>query len=186
LVLRAETSATSAVVTLSVAVAVAGHVLVSGSSVPLAVVPQLLALAGACWLLGEFLSEELAVIALAAVQLVVHFTLNSVHQAHGMSMPMATEPMHMTIGGTLAMSVAHLVALLAGVGLIGHAHSWATRVLRILTRLFPELPATGLIVVPAIRRVLTAVPEPQLTQRWLNSNGSRRGPPNGPVLLASS
>jgi len=52
LVLRAETSATSAVLTLSVAVAVAGHVLVSGGSVPLAVVPQLLALAGACWLLN--------------------------------------------------------------------------------------------------------------------------------------
>jgi non-ribosomal peptide synthetase component F len=188
LVLRAETSATSAVVTLSVAVAVAGHVLVSGGSVPLAVVPQLLALAGACWLLGEFLSEELAVIALAAVQLVVHFTLNSVHQAqlHDMSMPMATEPMHMTVGGTLAMSVAHLVALLAGIGVIGHAHGWATRVLRILARLVPELPSTGLIVVPVIRRVLTVVPEPQLTQRWLNSNGSRRGPPYGPVSLALS
>ena len=185
--MRAETSATSAVVTLSVAVAVAGHVLVSGGSVPLAVVPQLLALAGACWLLGEFLSEELAIVALATVQLVVHFTLNSSHQAHGhdMSMPMATEPMHMTVGGTLAMSVAHLVALLAGVGLIGHAHSWATRVRRILTRLIPELPAV-LIVVPAIRRVLTEVPEPQLTQRWLNSNGSRRGPPHGPVSLALS
>jgi hypothetical protein len=185
---RAETSATSAVVTLSVAVAVAGHVLVSGASVPLAVVPQLLALAGVCWLLGEFLSEELAVVALAAVQLIVHFTLNSSHQAqgHDMSMPMATEPMHMTVGGTLAMSVAHLVALLAGVGLIGHAHSWATRVLRILARLVPELPVMALIVVPVIRRLLTAVPEPRLTQRWLNSNGSRRGPPYGQVSLALS
>ncbi|MEU0093948.1 hypothetical protein [Kribbella sp. NPDC006257] len=185
--MRAETSATSAVVTLSVAVAVAGHVLVSGGSVPLALVPQLLALAGACWLLGEFLSEELAVVALAAVQLIVHFTLNSSHHhGHDLSMPMATEPMHMTVGGTLAMSVAHLVALLAGVGLIGHAHSWATRVLRILARLVPELPVMALIVVPVIRRLLTAVPEPRLTQRWLNSNGSRRGPPYGQVSLALS
>lgn len=185
--MRAETNATSAVVTLSVAVAVAGHVLVSGGAIPLAVVPQLLALAGACWLLGEFLNEELAVVALAAIQLIVHFTLNSSHQAHGhdMSMPMATEPMHMTVSGTLAMSVAHLVALLAGVGMIGHAHSWAQRVLRILTRLIPELPRV-LIVVPAIRRMLTVVPEPQLAQRWLNSNGSRRGPPYGPVSLALS
>jgi len=182
---RAETSATSAVVTLSVAVAVAGHVLVSGGSVPLAVAPQLLALAGACWLLGDFLSEELAVVTLAAVQLVVHFTLNSAHEGHAMSMPMATEPMHMTVSGTLAMSIAHLVALLAGVGLIGHAHSWATRVLRILARLIPELPAV-LLVVPAIHRQLTVVPEPQLAQRWLNSNGSRRGPPYGPVSLALS
>jgi hypothetical protein len=184
--LRAETSATSAVVTLSVAVAVAGHVLVSGGSVPLGLVPQLLALAGACWLLGALLSDELAVVALAAVQLLVHFTLNSAHQADMHEMPMATDPMHMTVAGTLAMSVAHLVALLAGVAVIGRAHSWATRVLRILARLIPELPATALIVVPAIRRLLTVVPEPARTQRWLNSNGSRRGPPYGLVSLALS
>jgi hypothetical protein len=198
--LRAETNAPSAVVTLSVAVAVAGHVLVSGGSVQLAVVPQLLALAGACWLLGEFLAgrRALSIAVLAGVQLVVHLSLDSVHRApaaamempaghsqmHDMPMPMpmpmppATEPpMHMGFSGSLTMAAAHLLVLLAGVVLIGRAHDWAARVLRILARLVPEFPA-GLIVVPAVGRVLSAVPElPHRTRRWLTSNVSRRGPP---------
>jgi hypothetical protein len=194
--LRAETSAPSAVVTLSVAVAVAGHVLVSGGSVPLAVVPQLLALAGACWLLGEFLAGRRApsIAVLAGVQLVVHLNLDSAHRApaaamempaghspmHDMPMPMppATEPpMHMGFSGALTMAAAHLLVLLAGVVLIGRAHDWAARVLRILARLVPEFPA-GLIVVPAVGRMLSAVPElPHRTRRWLTSNVSRRGPP---------
>lgn len=194
--LRAETSAPSAVVTLSVAVAVAGHVLVSGGSVPLAVVPQLLALAGACWLLGEFLAGRRApsIAVLAGVQLVVHLSLDSAHRApaaamempaghspmHDMPMPMppATEPpMHMGFSGALTMAAAHLLVLLAGVVLIGRAHDWAARVLRILARLVPEFPA-GLIVVPAVGRMLSAVPElPHRTRRWLTSNVSRRGPP---------
>jgi hypothetical protein len=193
--LRADTSATSAVVTLSVAVAVAGHVLISGGSVPPAVVPQLIALAGACWLLGEFLSGRrgMSIAVLAGVQLFVHLTLNSAHKIpaaamnmpaghsamHDMPMPMpaATEPMQMGITGTLTMAAAHLLVLLAGVALIGRAHDWAARVLRILARLVPELPA-GLIVVPAVGRVLSAGPElPHRAQQWLTSNVSRRGPP---------
>jgi hypothetical protein len=192
--LRAETSATSAVVTLSVAVAVAGHVLTSGGSVPLAVVPQLLALAGACWLLGEFLAGRrgLSIAVLAGVQLVVHLTVDSAHgapaaamempagdsQMHDMAMPATTgPPMHMVFSGALTMGAAHLLVLLAGVVLIGRAHDWAARVLRILARLVPELPA-ALIVVPAVARVLSAVPElPHRTRRWLTSNVSRRGPP---------
>jgi hypothetical protein len=201
--LRAETSATSVVVTLGVAVAVAGHVLVSPGSVPLAVVPQLLALAGACWLLGDFLAgrRSLAVVVLAAVQLIVHLTLTSTHSepvAHVHEMPMdMAMPMNMSMDmpmpaatesplhSAFTMTAAHLLALLAGVFVIGRAHDWAVRVLRILARLVPDLPA-GRIVVPAVRRLLTAVPEPALTQRWLNSNGSRRGPPAGLVVLASS
>ena len=186
--------------TLSVAVAVVGHVLVSGGSVPLAVVPQLLALAGACWLLGEFLAgrRSLAVAVLAGVQLVVHLALSSAHQepiapvhempmdmAMPMDMPMPGATEHTTFTGALAMAAAHLLVLLAGVVLIGRTHSWVARVLRILARLVPELPA-GLIVVPAMRRLLIAVQEPRPTQRWLNSNGSRRGPPAGQVLFASS
>jgi hypothetical protein len=203
LVLRAETSATSAVVTLSVAVGVAGHVLVSGGSVALAVVPQLLALAGACWLLGEFLAgrRALTVGVLAGIQLAVHVALNATHEepvavahVHEMSMDMPMDmpmpeatgsAMHATFTGALAMAATHLLALLAGVFVIGRAHGWATRVLRILARLIPELPA-ALIVVPAMGRLLTAVPAPPRTQRWLNSNGSRRGPPVGHVLFASS
>lgn len=187
--MRTETSATSAVVTLSVAVAVAGHVLVSGGSVPLAVVPSLLALAGACWLLGEFLAEErsLAIAVLAAVQLLVHLRLMAPMQVvHVHEMPMPTaQPANAIITGAVAMAAVHLAALLTGVTVIGRAHGWASRVLRVLARLVPELPA-GLIVVPAIRRLLTVVPEPRRTQRWLNSNGSRRGPPAGLVLSTSS
>jgi hypothetical protein len=194
--LRAETSAPSAVGTLSVAVAVAGHVLVSGGSVPLVLAPQLLALAGACWLLGEFLAgrRALSIAVLAGVQLVVHLSLDSVHRAPAaatdmptghsqmpdmpMPMPMPTEPpMHMGFSGALTMAAAHLLVLLAGVVLIGRAHDWAARVLRILARLVPEFPA-GLIVVPAVGRVLSAVPVlPHRTRRWLTSNVSRRGPP---------
>jgi hypothetical protein len=212
--LRAETSATSAVVTLSVAVAVVGHVLVSGGSVALAVIPQLLALAGACWLLGEFLAGRRgpSIAVLAGVQLFVHQSLDSAHQTqvaamelpaghsptHDMAMPMtmpmpmptpmppATEPpMHMGFTGVLVMAAAHLLVLLAGVVLIGRAHDWAARVLRVLARLVPELPA-GLIVVPAVGRVLSAVPElPHRVQRWLTSNVSRRGPPAGRALVLS-
>jgi hypothetical protein len=198
--LPAETRAPSAVVTLSVAVAVAGHVLVSGGSVPLVLAPQLLALAGACWLLGEFLAgrRALSIAVLAGVQLVVHLSLDSAHRApaaamempaghsqmHDMPMPMAmpmppaTEPpMHMGFSGALTMAAAHLLVLLAGVVLIGRAHDWAAGVLRILARLIPDLPARQ-IVVPAVGRVLSAIPElPHRTQEWRISDISRRGPP---------
>lgn len=204
--MRAETSATSAVVTLSVAVAVIGHVLVGGGSVALAVVPQLIALAGACWLLGEYVAGRRwsSVAVLAGVQLFVHLTLDSAHQepaaamevpaghshAHGMTMPMATEmpdqSMHQGFTGSLTMAAAHLLVLLAGVVLIGRTHQWVQRVLRILARLVPQLPA-ALTPVPPVGRPQSAVPEgPHLTQRWLTSNVSRRGPPAVRVLTAPS
>jgi hypothetical protein len=203
--LRAETSATSAVVTLSVAVAVVGHVLVGGAVAP-GVVPELVALAAACWLLGEYLAGRrlLSVAVLAGVQLSVHLALDSMHQpaapiatdhshAHDMAMPMpmpmATEqgtPMHEGLTGALTMTAAHLFVLLLGVVLIDRTHQWAQRVLRILARLVPQLPA-AVIAVPSVARALSAVPErPHLTQRWLTSNVSRRGPPAVRVLTASS
>lgn len=207
--MRSETNATCAVVTLSVAVAAVGHVLVSGGSVPPAVVPQLLALAGACWLLGEFLAGRRGPIiaVLGGIQLFVHLTLDRAHGTpaaamempaghsamHDMAMPMpmpmpmpaATEqPMHVGFGGALTMSAAHLLVLLAGVALIGRAHGWAARVLRIVARLVPELP-DRLIVVPAVGRVPSAVPElPHQTQQWLASNVSRRGPPAGRAVMS--
>ena len=202
----AETSATSAVVTLSVAVAVVGHVLVGGS-VSLSVVPQLLALAAVCWLLGEFLAGRrwVSVVVLAGIQLFVHVTLDaahpappalmgnsSVHGMHdmaGMTMPQATDaaaPMHSGITAALTMTAAHLLVLLAGVVLIGRTHQWVQRVLRILARLVPQLPAE-VVAVPGVRAALPGVPErPQLTQRWLTSNVSRRGPPAYRVLTAPS
>jgi hypothetical protein len=204
--MRAETSATSAVVTLSVAVAVVGHVLAGGSA-SLAVVPQLLALAAAGWLLGEFLAGHtwLSVAVLAGIQLVVHVSLNatvspqpvahsSVHDMTGhdhmagMTMPPATNvtPMHNGITDAVTMTVAHLAVLLAGVVLIGSTHRWAQRVLRILARLVPQLPA-AVIPLPAVRLALPDVPEqPWRTQRWLTSNVSRRGPPQYRVLTVPS
>ena len=207
--MRAETSATSAVVTLSVTVAVVGHVLVGGAVAP-AVIPELVALAAACWLLGEYLAGRrlLSVAVLAGVQLSVHLSLGSMHQsvaptamdhshAHDMAMPMpmpmpmpmATEqatPMHEGLTGALTMTAAHLFVLLLGVVLIDRTHQWAQRVLRILARLVPQLPA-AVIPVPAVARALSAVPErPHLTERWLTSNVSRRGPPAVRVLTASS
>ena len=211
--MRAETSATSAVVTLSVAVAAVGHVLVSDGSIPLAVVPRLLALAAAGWLLGEYLAGRrwLSVAVLAGIQLIVHVTLAAAHPAAApaamptghshthdmpgmaMSMPMpmpeATSPpaMHVGVTGALTMTAAHLLVLLAGVLLIGRAHQWASRVLRVLARLVPQLPAAVVLVVPALARGLTGVPDvPRLGQRWLTSNVSRRGPPAMALLTASS
>jgi hypothetical protein len=196
-------------VTLSVAVAAVGHVLVSDGSIPLAVVPRLLALAAACWLLGEYLAGRrwLSVAVLAGIQLIVHVTLDAAHPAAapaamptghshdmpGMAMPMpmpeATSPpaMHQGVTDALTMTAAHLLVLLAGVVLIGRAHQWASRVLRVLARLVPQLPAAVVLVVPTLARGLTGVPDvPQFGQRWLTSNVSRRGPPAMALLIASS
>ena len=108
----AESSTTSVVAALSVAVAVVGHALVGGGAVPLGVVPPLAALAGVCWLLGEYLAGErlLTVLVLAGVQLFVHVTLDAAHgpMHHGMAMPRG-------VGGSLMMTAAHLSVLLAGV-----------------------------------------------------------------------
>ena len=98
------------VAALSVAVAVVGHALVGGGGVPLGVVPPLVAVAGVCWLLGEYLAGEplLTGLVLAGVQLFVHVALDSVTMHHGMS-----------IGSSLMMTATHLGALLVGVLAIG-------------------------------------------------------------------
>src|SRR5215207_6220937 len=58
-----------------------GHLLVAGGPVPVATVPQLAALAAACWLLGDYLAGRpwFSVVFLAAVQLVVHVLLVTGH-----------------------------------------------------------------------------------------------------------
>jgi hypothetical protein len=191
---------------LSVAVAMGGHWLVAGGAVPLAVLPQLAALAGACWLLGEFLAGRrlVSVAVLAAVQLFVHLALGSsghnsqamempagrsdMHDSMAMPMPMpANEPAgHSGITDALSMTASHLLALLSAVALLGRAHEWMQRIRRILARLVPELPA-GLMPVPAVGRLLAVVPgRVPVAQRWLPSNVSRRGPPPIAVLTASS
>jgi hypothetical protein len=203
--LRAEASATSAVVTLSVGVAMGGHWL-AGGSVPLAVLPQLAALAGACWLLGEFLAGRrlVSVAVLAAVQLFVHLALvSSRANAQAMEMPAGHSHMddsmpmpmpmpadesagHSGITDALSMTAAHLLALLTAVALLGRAHRWIQRIRRILARLVPELPV-GLVPVPTVGRLLAVVPgRGPVAQRWRPSNVSRRGPPRIAVLTASS
>jgi drug/metabolite transporter (DMT)-like permease len=186
---------------LSVAVAVAGHALVGGA-VALGVVPQLVALAGACWLLGEHLAGRrwLSVGVLAGVQLIVHFTLAGAtphpkqapmvmhDHAHHMAMPMPVETpepaMHEGLTGALTMPAAHLLALLAGVVLIDRMHRWAQRVLRILARLVPQLPAP-VSPVPAVGRELPAVSaNPYPVQWWLTGHVQRRGPPGVRVIPA--
>ena len=198
---RAESMTTSVVVALSVAVAVVGHAL-AGGAVALGVVPQLVALAGACWLLGEHLAGRrwLSVGVLAGVQVFVHFTLSDAmphpapalmvmhDHAHHMAMPMPVETpepaMHEGITGALTMPAAHLVALLAGVALIDRTHRWAQRVLRILARLVPQLPAP-VSPIPAIGRELPAIPaNPHPVQRWLTGHVQRRGPPGVRVIPA--
>ncbi|MEV6409899.1 hypothetical protein [Kribbella sp. NPDC051718] len=236
--LRAETSPTAAIATLSVAVAVAGHAL-AGGTVSLAVIPQLLALAAIAWSLGEHLAGRrwLTVGVLAAIQLSTHLALELGHRAPtsigtataasaaapdgsalptamdhaamghssmhdmagmagmaGMEMP-ASEPVasgvsapatvHSGLAGVVSMSAAHLLVLLLGVALVTQAHRWVQRVVRILARLVPQLPAAP-VALPGVRAALIGVPEvPRLTQRWLVSGVSRRGPPEYGVLAAS-
>jgi hypothetical protein len=166
-----ESSTTSVVAALSVVLAVGGHVLVGGGTVPLGVLPALAALAGVCGLIGEYLAGErlLTALVLAAVQLFVHVTLDAAHPSmHDMT------AMPSGIGGSFLMSAAHLSVLLAGVLAITRAHRWVYRVL--VARFLPQLP-----VLTPVRRyatVLLVVPEPpRLVRRWLTSNVSRRGPP---------
>lgn len=145
------------VAALSVVVAVAGHALVGGGGVPLGVLPPLAALAGVCWLLGEYLAGErlLTGLVLTAVQLFVHVTLDSATMHHGMS-----------ITDSLLMTATHLAALLAGVLAIGQAHRWIHRVRRVFARLLPELP---------VLRLARPVPAtPGFFMSW-TPTGSRRG-----------
>ena len=124
-----ESRTTSVVAALSVAVAVVGHVLVGGGGVPLGVVAPLAALAGVCWLLGEYLAGErlLTALVLAAVQLFVHVTLDSASMHDGMAMSPG-------VGSSLMMTGTHLSVLLAGVLAVSRARRWITRVVRIVAR----------------------------------------------------
>ncbi|GAB3811947.1 hypothetical protein [Kribbella italica] len=176
--MHAERTATSAVLTLSVGVAVIGHAL-AGGAVTGTVLPQLLALAAACWLLGDHLAErqEAAVVVLAAIQLVVHFSLDSAHH-------MAS--MHGGAAGSLTMATAHLVVLLVGIGLVDRAHQWISRVRRIVARLVPALPAP-IVALPVSHRAPRAeTAGPSYWQRQDTANVSRRGPPAGQVLPVPS
>jgi len=181
------------VATLSVAVAVAGHVLAGGSA-SLASVPQLLAIAAVCWLVGEFVAGRrlLSIGLLAGAQLLVHLTLDSTHaapmpashssmhghhHAPGMTMPQPAAPVQSGLTDALTMTAAHLLVLLASVALISGAHRWVQRVLRILARLVPRLPAPA-SAVPAVGTPLAGAEQPQRAERWLSSNVSRRGPPS--------
>jgi hypothetical protein len=169
-----ESSTTSVVAALSVAVAVVGHVLVGGGTVPLGVLVPLAALAGVCWLLGEYLAGErlLTVLVLAGVQLFVHVTLDAVHQPMDHEMPM---PMPSGVGSSLFMTGTHLAVLLAGVLAISRAHRWVHRVMRAFARFLPRLPVVH--VVPRVGAVLRLTSPPRLVGAWLTSNVCLRGPP---------
>jgi hypothetical protein len=173
-----ESRTTSVVAALSVAVAVVGHALVGGGSVPLGVVPPLAALAGVCWLLGEYLAGErlLTALVLAAVQLFVHVTLDSASMHDGMAMSPG-------IGGSLMMTAAHLSVLLAGVLAVSRAHRWVYRVQKVFARLLPQLPVLRSVLVQTSVVPAPSSP-PRLVRSWLDSNVSRRGPPGVRVIPA--
>ncbi|MFI5714008.1 hypothetical protein [Kribbella sp. NPDC051620] len=80
--LRAETSATAAIATLSVAVAATGHAL-AGGTVSLQSLPQLLALAAIAWSTGEHVAGRRwhSITLLALLQLTTHLTLELSHRA---------------------------------------------------------------------------------------------------------
>lgn len=178
--MRAEAGTTSAVAALSVVVAAVGHVLAGGGPVPLALVAPLLGLMGVCWLLGEYLADEpaLVVLVLAGVQLFVHVTLDAAHADHSMAMSSG-------VGASVLMTFTHLAALGLGVLAVGRAHEWGRRVAGILARLWPVVPS--ITVVRPLSAVLVAgEAAPRIVRRWVGSNVSRRGPPvvrMDPVLL---
>ena len=176
--MQAERTATSAVLTLSVGVAVIGHAL-AGGAVAGTVLPQLLALAAACWLLGDHLAErqELAVVVLAAIQLIVHFSLDSTHH-------MAS--MHGGAAGSLTMATAHLVVLLVGIGLVDRTHQWVSRVRRIVTRLVPALPAPIVIIALSHSAPRAITTTPSYRQDRSTPSMSRRGPPAGRAVPVPS
>jgi hypothetical protein len=168
-----ESSTTSVVAALSVVLAVVGHALVGGGTVPLGVLVPLAALAGVCWLLGEYLAGErlLTVLVLAGVQLFVHVTLDAAQRPmdHEMAMPRG-------VGGSLFMTAAHLSVLLAGVLAISRAYRWVHQVLRVFARFLPRLPIVHMV--PRIASPLLAVTStPRLVGAWLTSNVCLRGPP---------
>lgn len=167
-----ESSTTSVVAALSVAVAVVGHALIGATAVPLSMLVPLAALAAVCWLLGEYLAGEplLTVLVLACVQLFVHVTLDAAHQpmGHEMAMPRG-------IGGSVLMAAAHLAILFAGVLAISRAYRWVHRVLRVFARFLPRLPVVH--VVPRIAATLAYRSAPRLIGAWLTSNVCLRGPP---------
>jgi hypothetical protein len=169
-----ESRTTSVVAALSVVVAVVGHVLVGGGGVPLGLLPPLAALAGVCWLLGEYLAGErfLTALVLAGVQLFVHVTLDSTTMHHGMS-----------ISSSFVMAAAHLTALLAGVLAVGRAHRWVRRVLRVFARLLPKLPVSRplVVVVTTARGFFTSWTP---TGSRLGTSISGRGPPGVRVTAA--
>ncbi|MFI5697553.1 hypothetical protein ACIA58_37190 [Kribbella sp. NPDC051586] len=179
-----ESRTTSVVAALSVAVAVVGHVLVGGGSVPLGVVPPLAALAGVCWLLGEYLAGErlLTALVLAAVQLFVHVTLDSasMHEGHDGHDGMAMSP---GVGSSLVMTATHLSVLLAGVLAVSQAQRWVSRVVRIFARLLPQLPVLRPVRLYTRTLVVVSSPVP-LRAAWRESNVSRRGPPGVRVIPA--
>ncbi|MDX6282429.1 MAG: hypothetical protein QOH03_3500 [Kribbellaceae bacterium] len=99
--LRAETSATAAVATLSVAVAAAGHV-VAGGTVSIQSLPQMLALAAIAWSAGEHVTGRrwLTVCVLAAIQLTTHLALEVGHRATSSIATAAAAPAAETTDGT--------------------------------------------------------------------------------------
>jgi hypothetical protein len=179
-----ESSTTSVVAALSVAVAVVGHVLVGGGMVPLGVLVPLAALAGVCWLLGEYLAGErlLTALVLAGVQLFVHVTLDAAHPPMHQAMPgaMGGTGMPSGIGGSLLMASAHLTVLLAGVLAVSQTHHWVHRVLRIVARFLPRLPVVHLV--PRIAALPALTSPPRLIGAWLTSNVCLRGPPAARVM----
>lgn len=195
--MRAETSAASTVAALSVAVAAAGHLVVSGASMPAASFAPLAALAGACFLLGSHLNgrPRLSVAVLAGVQLVVHLALGATPDHETTTAAAAQRPIgrshHQHLHGAaaggagqnvladaLVMTATHLAVLLAAVVLLARARSWIMRIRRIAGRFLFQVPAVP--VAPATAaRLLTDVPgEGPSLQRWRPANVSRRGPPS--------
>ena len=109
-------------------------------------------------------------VVLAAIQLVVHFSLDSAHH-------MAS--MHGGAAGSLTMATAHLIVLLVGIGLVDHTHQWISRVRRIVARLVPALPAPMVAIMVGRGGPRAVRSTPSYRQHRSTSSMSRRGPPAG-------
>ncbi len=182
--MRTRAGFTAVVAVLSLLAGVAGHSYVDGHPLDPAAVPRLAMLAAFGVLLGwQRFGAVVQLAGLAAIQGGVHLILMGgppepapvpMHEHHQHeSMPEATT----STGTDLPMMAAHLAGVLLAVILLHRAGLWWQRLLAVLARVLPVLPA-AVSPLPVLSSrpgvAAAAVPCPE---RWLPAGVLRRGPP---------
>jgi hypothetical protein len=180
--MRTRAGFTATIAVLSLFAGVAGHSYVDGHPLDPAAVPRLAMLAAFGVLLGwQRYGAVVQLGGLVAIQAGVHLTLMGgtpepvamPGHHHHESMPTATTE----AGSDLPMMTAHLAGVLLAVALLHRAGVWWRRLLAVLARVLPVLPAAvSPLPVPTSRPGVAAAAVP-CPERWLPAGVLRRGPP---------